>query len=469
MLDHETRAAILRLRQEGHGTRTIAKAVGVSRDGVRAVLGQGQAEVPPRQSTVALEPHEEQIRELHRHCKGNLVRVHEELAARHGVETAYSTLSRFCRDRHIGKAKPKAAGQYHFDPGQEMQHDTSPHVVLIGGRLTRLHCASLVHCFSRRKFFQCYLRWNRFHARIFLTRALVWLGGASATCMLDNSTVILAGGTGRDARISAEMEAFSKHFGFRFIAHAVGDANRSGRVERPFHHIENNFYPGRTFADLADLNAQAADWCARVNRTFHKGCKAVPDDLFAIERPLLKPLPLHIPEPMEIHPRKVDVEGFVRLHTNRYSAPEESIGLDIDVHETETKVILVHRHQRLFEHEKLAAGLGRRVLAEAHRRRWARVQAPGPSKEELALRASGPSMATLCEALRTRHGGQALRAMRRLHRIWLDYPSEVVASAIERAVAHDLVDPDRIEALVLRSMRGEFFRLPPPTDEDPHG
>jgi hypothetical protein len=31
------------------------------------------------------------------------------------------------------------------------------------------------------------------------------------------------------------------------MAHQPGDKNRSGRVERPFHYIENNFYPGRTF------------------------------------------------------------------------------------------------------------------------------------------------------------------------------------------------------------------------------
>jgi len=30
-----------------------------------------------------------------------------------------------------------------------------------------------------------------------------------------------------------EMEAFGERFGFQFRAHELGDANRSGRVERP--------------------------------------------------------------------------------------------------------------------------------------------------------------------------------------------------------------------------------------------
>jgi hypothetical protein len=30
-----------------------------------------------------------------------------------------------------------------------------------------------------------------------------------------------------------EMKAFADRLGFRFVAHAIGDANRSARVERP--------------------------------------------------------------------------------------------------------------------------------------------------------------------------------------------------------------------------------------------
>ncbi|MEL6185075.1 MAG: hypothetical protein AAFU79_10660 [Myxococcota bacterium] len=65
--------------------------------------------------------------------------------------------------------------------------------------------------------------------------------------MIDNSSVIIAQGRGKDARPTPAMQALAHRFGFRFEAHAVGHANRSGRVERPFRYIENNFYKGRTF------------------------------------------------------------------------------------------------------------------------------------------------------------------------------------------------------------------------------
>jgi hypothetical protein len=67
-------------------------------------------------------------------CKGNLVRVHEDLVAG-GAVLSYQALTGFCRRQGIGQTPIKAAGQYHFEPGVEMQHDTSPHSVEVGGML----------------------------------------------------------------------------------------------------------------------------------------------------------------------------------------------------------------------------------------------------------------------------------------------------------------------------------------------
>jgi hypothetical protein len=46
------------------------------------------------------------------------------------------------------------AGQYHFEPGVEMQLDTSPHAVEVGGRNGQAQTASAVLCYSRMLFFQ---------------------------------------------------------------------------------------------------------------------------------------------------------------------------------------------------------------------------------------------------------------------------------------------------------------------------
>jgi hypothetical protein len=40
----------------------------------------------------------------------------------------------------------------------------------------------------------------------------------------------------------------------------------------------------------------------------------------------LKPLPVWIPQVYRLHERIVDVEGYVALHSSRYSAPVAWIG-----------------------------------------------------------------------------------------------------------------------------------------------
>ena len=463
MLDLETRSAILRLAREGHGTRFIARAIGVARKSVQRVVASGQAEVPEPERPDQLSAHLAQVRELTLACKGNLVRVQEELLARHGVQVPYSTLTRFCRDAEIGVAPKQAAGRYHFDPGEEMQHDTSPHDVTVGGRERRLQCASLVMCFSRRRFVQCYPRWTRFHVRSFLTAALCFFEGAAARCMLDNSTVIMTGGTGPDARAVPEMQAFSDRFGFTFVAHRIGDANRSARVEGPFWHVERNLYPGRTFADLADLNTLAIAWCRTYNAGFHKSFGGIPDELGVLERLACTPVPAFVPEPTEVHGRRVDTEGYVTLHTNRCSVPEACIGRQLEVHETLERVRVFDGHRLLAEHLRREDGAG--ATLPEHRSRSQRRAGPRPpSREERALRAAGPALAALCDAL-GKNPARGHTAVRRLHRLWLDYPTEVVEAVVTRALDFGLVDLNRIERMVLKSLRGDFFRLPLEDDD----
>ena len=111
------------------------------------------------------------------------------------------------------------AGQYHFEPGVEMQHDTSPHEVEVGGRKYKAQTASAVLCYSRLLFFQINPTFQRFDCKVFLTDALRYMGGAPERVMIDNTHVVVLRGTGREMIPVPEMEAFAERFGFRFVAH----------------------------------------------------------------------------------------------------------------------------------------------------------------------------------------------------------------------------------------------------------
>ena len=69
--------------------------------------------------------------------------------------------------------------------------------------------------------------------KVFLVEALRYFNGSTERVMIDNTHVVVLRGTGRAMVPVPEMAAFAERFGFRFVAHELGDANRSARVERP--------------------------------------------------------------------------------------------------------------------------------------------------------------------------------------------------------------------------------------------
>jgi len=161
MLSQAQRTTILELHTQGVSKREIARMLGVSRPTVRQVLRSKAAQVPELHRPEKAEPYRQRILELFSACKGNLVRVHEELTAG-GVALSYPALTAFCRRHGIGQSPIVPAGRYDFEPGEEMQHDTSPHEVQLAGKKRKVQTASAVLCYSRMLFFQVHRQGRKY-------------------------------------------------------------------------------------------------------------------------------------------------------------------------------------------------------------------------------------------------------------------------------------------------------------------
>jgi hypothetical protein len=395
------------------------------------------------------------------------VRVHEELVAG-GAALSYQALTGFCRRQGIGQTPIVPAGQYHFEPGVEMQHDTSPHTVEVGGRKYKAQTASAVLCYSRMLLFQINPTFQRFDCKVFLTDALRHAGGAPQRVMIDNTHVVVLRGTGREMIPVPEMEAFAERFGFRFVAHQIGNANRSARVERPFSFIENNFLAGRTFTSWADLNQQARQWCDKVNSTYKKHIRAIPRELFAVERMHLKPLPAWIPEVYRLHQRTVDVEGYVSVNSIRYSVPVAWIGHRVEVRETRDKIEIEMDARHIVAHARAVTPLSQRVTLAAHRPpRGEGVKRSDPHPEEKAIVEAAPETALYVAALKQKGRKVVALALRQLLRLLREYPREPFLAAVREAAQYGLYDLDRLERMILRRVARDYFLLLDP-DTDSH-
>ncbi|TLY64396.1 MAG: IS21 family transposase [Gammaproteobacteria bacterium] len=460
MLSQAQRSTILELNTQQVSKREIARVLGISRVAVRKVLRSNSTALPQLHRAEKAQPHRQQILELFEKCKGNLVRVHEELVAASGAELSYAALTAFCRRHGIGYAPPTPSGRYDFAPGEEMQHDTSPHELELAGKKRKVQTASAVLCYSRMLFFQMYPTFQRFDCKVFLTEALRYFGGAPARVLIDNTHVVVLRGTGREMVPVPEMAAFAERFGFQFMAHELGDANRSARVERPFWFVERNFLAGRRFANWQDLNQQARQWCDRVNATYKKHIRAVPRELFAVERQHLKPLPVWIPEVYRLQERIVDVEGYVALNCNRYSVPFTWIGRRVEVRETKNQVVIQLDARNAVTHQRVAEAEYQRITVAAHRPpRGTSSPRPNPHPEEQLILQAAPEITDYVTALKQRSRKLVVLALRQLLRLVRDYPREPLLAAVREAAHYGLYDLDRVERMILRRVAQDYFRL----------
>lgn len=420
------------------------------------MLRERQALAAPPTPQAAVQ---QRLKEVYARAQGNAVRMAQILASEHDMELPYSTLTRWVRQAEL-RAAPQRSGEYHFAPGQEMQHDTSPHRLAIGGKTLTAQCAALSLAYSRRLFVRYYLRFTRLEAKHFLLKAVQFMDGACPRCVIDNTSVMVVGGAGADAVFAPEMEAFAATLGFKFMAHRVNDPNRKARIERPFFWVQTNFLPGRSFAELEDLNAQALRWCIEVaNAKPKRSLGQSPEAAYTLERCALRRLPAVLPPVYEVLDRVVDLYGFVSVDTVRYSVPERLVGKTVTVYKHYERVEIHHRGAVVAGHERVIGERDvRRTLPGHH---TVPQRAPRePALAEQLLRGEHEVVQRYASALKLHHPhGRGVRALHRLVQIKRSYPVEPFLAAVAQALKFGLFDLTRLEHLVLRHVAGDFFAL----------
>lgn len=458
MLTKDLRQTIYSLHNSGKSKREIGRLLNISRNTVKTVLDQGKDV-----STSQIRKNKAEIQailpDLFKRCRGNAVRIKEVLKKEYDLDIGYTTLKNMIQK--AGLRQPvRRVGEYCFSPGEEMQHDTSPHWVILDGKKVKAQCASLILGYSRKLFIVYYPCFTRFEAKTFLSEALEFMTGSCQRCVIDNTSVILAAGSGPDAVISPEMMTFERFYGFKFEAHRIRHSDRKGKIERPFFYIENNFLAGRTFKDWGDLNRQAKDWCLMVNRREKRVLGMSPDTAFIQEKPYLVPLSKVLPPIYEHCQRLVNSQGYVNLDTNRYTVPEKFIGRTLDVYKYPDVVRFFYKHQEIAIHTRLC---GKRnscaILPGHHPQHHARLRNERASKIEMSLRGQHNILDQYIDGLKKRVRGSGHRSLNRLLNLKRTYPPDAFIRALKRAHHYGLYDLNRLEELILKSVAGDYFNL----------
>lgn len=450
MIDPDKRKAVWQLYTEGMPKREISKRLHISRMTVQAIIkDKGESNHKLRSDRTFVDS--DLLADLFGRCDGFVQRVHEILIEEHGVEIGYSTLTRQVRKLGLRQPEKRVAAQVPDMPGAEMQHDTTIYHLNIGPSKLKVVASLIYYRYSKIRYLKFYRSFNRFRMQCFFHEALTFFGYAARVCIIDNTNLARLSGSGASARIHPKMEQFARKYGFRFVCHEIGHSDRKAGGERSFYTVETNFIPGRTFADLDDLNRQAYQWATvrMANRPLTKS-RIIPKDAFEKEKPGLVKLHAGIMPPYLPHERICDQYGYVAFDGNYYWIPLKPRQKAL-VLEYADQIRVYHDRKELLAYELPKAGIKNEKFTP-------KGQPPPPyqpkhrkkptENEEKALRNAGPVVDSYLDDALKQKGTSRHRFIRELYHLKRKTAAPLFIQAIKRAAKYRIFDMKTIESII---------------------
>ena len=339
------------MKEQGMSISEIARRTGVSRKTVRKYIAMEKPvkySREGRQSVIA--PYTDYVRG--RIDKHNLsaVRIYEEIREK-GYPGSYTTVKRLCRELRKDR-RIQAVYRYETDPGKQSQVDFGDFGYIdIDGKHRKLYAFSMILGYSRLRYVEFTTDISTENVIKMHLNAFSFYGGFTDTILYDNMKQVVI-----DRKIRASESTFNEKF--MDFAEYYGIVIRlcypyrpetKGKIENTIKYLRYNFFNGRTFTDLNNINIQCTEWLNRVNSQIHGTTHEIPAE--RLKKDTLNPLssvPAYMTRKEEI--RKVSRDCYISYKGNRYSVPwkyagrecriiEESATLSIEI---DSSIVAVH-------------------------------------------------------------------------------------------------------------------------------
>jgi transposase len=365
--DGDRTAEVLKLGLvDGLSIRAIAKRLGMARRTVRRVLGHQRPERQSREARPsALDGHLPAIKALLEECPELSAPAMLERLRPLGYRGGVSVL----RDRMRvlrGRRSREAFLTLHFHPGEAVQVDWADFGFAIPGCPRRVSAFIMALCHSRFLYLEFTLSQAMPTFLRCMERGLRFYGGTTVADIFDNMKTVVHR-PGPPPVFNRRFLAYAGARGFAVRACNPGRGNEKGRVERPVGFVRSRFWPGRRFASLLDLNAQAVAWRDDfANNRVHEVTGKVPSLVFeGEERRLLQPVPATPFDTDEVEPAQATKTFRVRFDRNTYSVPWRLAHQPVVVRATDELVAIYLETQRVAVHRR-CWDVGQDIKDDAH-------------------------------------------------------------------------------------------------------
>lgn len=363
---------IVTLAADGMSRRAITRAVGVSRNTVKAVLAAHAVQRAAPHSVLpapaAKAPRPKKTDAFHARIAELFVRYPDITARRvfeilrdEGFDGGYTAVKKHVRTVRAPRRPAPSLVAPEYGPGEMAESDWSPYPIeFTCGVSMVVQAFSYVLTYSPRKAYSVYPSCDLHALMDGHEQAFARFQGCAHGCIYDSQKPVVLRWEGTQPIYNPRFLAFAAHYEFRPRA-VRGDPNAKPRAERAFWDFERSFLNGRSFVDLDDMRAQLVLWIDRIvdpRRRHGRTCL----ERFAEEQPKLVPLPRHPYDTARVLYRVCSIDGFVDWEGNRYAVPYDHVTDLLPVRITQRELFVYAADLTcVARHELAPRGAGRKL------------------------------------------------------------------------------------------------------------
>jgi transposase len=355
---------VVTLAKQGVTRRAIARALGVSRNTVRALLdaheqGRDTEHVAITRPSRAPRPtkidtYKPRVAELMARFPNITAQRVFEILKDEGFDGGSTRVKLLVRSMRPPPKPAPSLTTPDYAPGEMSESDWSPYEIqFTTGKKALVQALSYVLVFSKRKYFGLYESNDLYALMDGHDRAFARMGGCARETKYDSQKPVVLRWEGNQPIYNPRFLAFSSHYEFRPLAVRRGHPNDKPRTERSFWEVERSFLNGREFRDLDDMRAQLADWLDRIvdHRRLEKRTAL---ERFEQEREHIVPLPRHAYDTARVLYRLCGIDGFIRWAGNHYAVPYEHVTDILPVRITQRELFVYAADLRCIARHELA-------------------------------------------------------------------------------------------------------------------
>ena len=291
-----------------------------------------------------LDPYRDSIKDMIDRHNLSAIRILEEIR-RLGYDGGYTILKDYCarvrKDRRI-----PAVYRYETDPGKQSQVDFGEFgYIEIDGKRRKLYAFSMIPGYSRMRYAEFTTDITTENVINMHINAFRYFGGFTDTILYDNTKQVVLERKlkASDSTFNGEFASFSEYYGITVRLCYPYRAQTKGKIENTIKYLRYNFWAGRSFESLPDINVQCQEWLQRVNSRIHGTTHEIPYERLRKEQ--LNPMDSVQEYSVRIEDvRKISRDCYVSYKGNRYSVPWVHAGRIARVIESSTLKIQVDSH-----------------------------------------------------------------------------------------------------------------------------